>query len=831
MTNRPADHGDDDGDPRVAETLDRALHEATAANRRPAYVERQALFQALDAQVAGAGLPLVVTGEAGVGKTALLANWVGRWQAQQGDRPFVVQHYVGAAVASNDWATMLRRVLGELGRHFDLRLELPDHPIALWRAFATGLREAAAKGRVVLLLDGLDQLDPHGPAQGLAWLPLELPAGVRLIVSAAPGRALDELERRKWPTLAVEPLAVEDRRTLVARVLGAAAEALAPAAFEQLVTAPQAANPLFLRTLLGELRARGLDGANPDRIANYLEAETLPALYERVFARWENDYEGDTDLVGDTLSLLVSSRRGLSEDELLALLGSEGVALPRAQLAPLLAAATEVVSSRAGLLDFAHPLARHAAAEAYVPAQEGRQRCHRRLVAYFAGQPLSPRKLDELPWQLAHAGDWQGLYALLADEKVLEAMWRTDPFAVRMRWAEVEHHDPGRMTEAYAPIIRGERGACELDQMVGMLLANAGHLDEALAISRRLAEQARAAGDAKAHFAHTGQQAAILRSRGRGDEAMALLEEQARLCRERSDQAGLQVSLGNQATLRFDAGQLEQALGLRREQERICRASGDDAGLQASLSGQARIAATQGRLDEAVALLEAQERICRGSGNTEGLLANLDIRGRIALARGQADQGLALAQEQRRLASQVGDLAGLQRGLSTEAMVLTMRGKLDEAMVLLEEQERICRQLGHLDALLESLGNQANILRSRGDLQAAMDLFDEVEQLCRRTENQPALVLVLNNKASLLAQAGQLDDAMALLVAQEQLARQLDSPEGLASALANQAVVLVGLGRASEVTGRLDEAMAIAQQKRLGALIQQISAIRANLKT
>src|SRR5690606_20471805 len=57
--------------------LDRetAGHDAFARSRAAVYIGRQEYFDRLDAHVAGDGPPLVILGESGSGKSALLANW------------------------------------------------------------------------------------------------------------------------------------------------------------------------------------------------------------------------------------------------------------------------------------------------------------------------------------------------------------------------------------------------------------------------------------------------------------------------------------------------------------------------------------------------------------------------------------------------------------------------------------------------------------------------------------------------------------------------------------------------------------------------------------
>src|SRR6185312_12672451 len=163
------------------------------------------------------------------------------------------------------------------------------------------------------------------------WLPEALPANVRVIVSTLPGRVLDEAIRRGWSSLIVEPLVPEEREALVVGYLGQYSKALSPARVRLIVESPATANPLYLRALLEELRLFGVHERLDERLAYYLAAPTPEDLYARVLSRYEADYEGDrAGLVRDSMSLIRSARRGLSEVELLDLLGRGGVPLPRA---------------------------------------------------------------------------------------------------------------------------------------------------------------------------------------------------------------------------------------------------------------------------------------------------------------------------------------------------------------------------------------------------------------------------------------------------------------------------------------------------------------------
>ena len=131
----------------------------------------------MDAHARSKGKPLVVLGKSGSGKSALLANWAMRYPKDVPDE-LVLLHFIGANPGSADWAVMLRRLLGEFKRTFDIREEIPDQPDALRSAFVNWLNMAAARGKVVLILTALNQLDDHDGAPDLVWLPPHIPENI-----------------------------------------------------------------------------------------------------------------------------------------------------------------------------------------------------------------------------------------------------------------------------------------------------------------------------------------------------------------------------------------------------------------------------------------------------------------------------------------------------------------------------------------------------------------------------------------------------------------------------------------------------------------------------
>ena len=170
---------------------------------RGRWIERHALLDALDAHVAGAGMPLVLMGHSGSGKSALLDNWVHRWREHHPMTP-VLAHFIGSKSDCYDWAGMVRRILSELERHYSLGIEIPERPDELRRTFGRVLDAVADRERLIIVMDGLDRIEDREGAPEF-WIPLVFPSNVRLVVSTRPGRSWEVLCRRSWPVLTIEP--------------------------------------------------------------------------------------------------------------------------------------------------------------------------------------------------------------------------------------------------------------------------------------------------------------------------------------------------------------------------------------------------------------------------------------------------------------------------------------------------------------------------------------------------------------------------------------------------------------------------------------------------
>ncbi len=547
---------DSQPDPLSREAMD---HNAYARRRERIYIGRSEYFDRLDAHtIANNNQPLVILGESGSGKSALLANWTAKYQQSHPDVLFI-QHYIGATPNSCDWTFMLRRILNELKQRFEIAEDLPDDSEALRDAFSTWLHLAASRGRIILVLDGLNQLEDHGGAPDLLWLPLRLPENVQMFLSTLPGRALDEITKRSWPTLEIESLSVDERKKLIHHFLHACSRELSPAMLDRIANAEPAANPLYLTVLLDELRVFGRHDHLRNQIEYYLKATSPNELYDKVITRWEEDY--GIDLVRDSLSIIWAARQGLSESELVDVMGQDDKPMPLSILSPFMLAADASLMNRSGMIGFNHDFLSESVRSRYLATESSRHSIHYRLAEYFARRDLGHRKLDELPWQLEHAGQWEKLRNLLADMNFLFALLNSDRHEEVMRyWTALEAHPDIALEPIFQPILeRPESYRPVLPQHLSLLLEYVGRIEEALELRKIAADGFRKAGALPELAMTLVQMGSVHRMRSEMTQALACVSESVEISRTLDNEGTLVYGLEAEANIRWEMGELDSS--------------------------------------------------------------------------------------------------------------------------------------------------------------------------------------------------------------------------------------------------------------------------------
>jgi tetratricopeptide (TPR) repeat protein len=853
-----------------------AGHAAHARGKLLAYVARPAHTVVLDEFVAGesSGKGLVVTGASGRGKTALLADWMDcRRRAQPA--AFGFEHYLGATPESATVSGLLVRLLGELKRRYAIAEEIPADPVKMRDVLPLWLAQATGRERIVLVLDGLNQIEGDEADRRLAWLPHYFPPQVRVLASALPGLALEALRERGWLEHEVPPADATERDEMIATFLEHYRKTLRADLRQQIAAAPGSANPLFLRTMLEELRQFGSFEGLPAEVARYLEARDPQELLRLVIRRWRQDFDGGRDLVRHALRHLWAARQGLAESEWLELL-SVDTPLPRQQWFPLFFALEPHLAQRGGLFAFGHDFLRQAVRVELMGDEADVRAAHLALADCFEGHAVSLRTATELPWQLREAGERPRLRTSMLNVDRFLLIRERDKNECLSYWIWLG--DERRMGPAYVERFRVWSEAAEgsnarvvwAGSRLASFLAYASLHADAEPLMRWVLQ----ALESNFGADHTNVQAALsnlatlLHDTDRLAEAEPLMRRalaiQERNCE--ADHPDTANALRSLAALLKDANKLAEAESMSRRALGIWERSlgPDHPRIAAALTTLGLLLQATNRLAEAEPLLRralAIDELTYGPDHPEvgtdlhNLSQLLQDMNRLTEAEPLMRRALGILEkglgpDHVRVATALGNLAYLLRTRNqlVEAELLMRRALTIEERNCGTDRLGVARALAHLAQLLQStnrmaeaeplmrralaicerdfppdhpniavaLGTLANLLQTTNRLAEAEPLMRRVLAIGERSDgtDHPNVAIALNNLALLLQATGRLEEAEPLMRRALQIfERSFGSKYPMvAGVLGNLARLLQAMGRTAEAEQLMWRSLTVAER-------------------
>lgn len=727
----------------VRERHDQAAY---ARSRHFIYVPVSHWEERLEQHVAGSGPPLVLVGESGIGKTSLLANWSSGF-AGRNPEALVIRHFVGSSQQSTDSRFMLQRCLGELQDELNLPRQVPNDPHALRLVFANLLYRLPSTRPVLLLFDGVDKLEPREGAEDLVWLPPQVPACVRVIVSTLPdSRSARVAEERCWALESLErPLSgPEDVKRLIGEFCARYGKK-PPANLDELAACEQLRHPLFTVSLLEELRILGSEREVSSETRKYLEARDPASLFGLLLERWEKDYGGGRRcLVRRAMSAIWASRRGLTEDDLLTLLGSRGQRLPAAHWVRLHLASEHCLLNRNGLIGFSHELFRSAVEQRCVRGERRARQTRRWLASYHRRRPPDDRTIQELPWLLMQGEDWRGLARTLRDVSLLSRVWEASQMDAREYWATLEERARRRLPDAYESVLRSGAvdSAPESYWHLALLLRALAHREPAGRLLRALEAAYETSGDRSRRARMIGNQGILALDAGRLTEAARLHRREMELYASVSDLQGLQRSMNSLANVQVAQRNFREAFALHRSELRICRelAKSEDVAtknqaledLATCLGGLGIVCQERKHWRCAERLHAEEERICRSLGDQIGLSRCLSNVARVRMEQGRLDLAEELTAQTLEIYRRLGDRDAGVRALGNVAIISFRLAHVGEALELARAQEAEARALGNAACEVNALQLQGEIYANLGNRLESVRFFGLAAEVCRR---------------------------------------------------------------------------------------------------
>ena len=248
--------------------------------------------------------PLLLTGEAGVGKSSVLAN-LSQHLRQRNHRVFT--HYIGCDFESTHALNIIRHLLDFLHEKAG-----SVDPAVLARRIPGALARVCGKltgdQRLVIVLDGLHQMQdesldwlPGRRTALLQWLPItKAPERVRFVFSALPSVQYDSACSKGAVVHVVSPLSFNARADFVSQTMAIASKSLLADQMEKITHNSQTLNPLFLSLMLQELIEFGAYRELNAKIDELCACNSIAQLVRAIVTRLEQLFSGENgcDLTG-----------------------------------------------------------------------------------------------------------------------------------------------------------------------------------------------------------------------------------------------------------------------------------------------------------------------------------------------------------------------------------------------------------------------------------------------------------------------------------------------------------------------------------------------------
>ncbi len=790
----------------------RAIRATTRAPLRRIRVPRETAVHGREEEIArlralyeqakaGEGQVALLEGEAGIGKTRLVDELVGRLRADGEDVSFLFASYPpgGAATASGAFSAAYREHLGELDLESEVARVLPQTPL-LVPAFAALLRgDAAPAGAEKLTKDSLQTCFVHATrslaaerttivlVDDLHFAPEEGRALFTSVALAAPGHRVLLLGTMRpgvpedWTAGVTRldhathlPLPRLGGKDVAALLVDAFRSERLAAELGFRIIEKSDGNPFFVFEIIrglreGQFLAQGPDGSwHTTRIVE--EIQVPSSVLDLVNARV-------ADLGDDERNLLdVAACWGFEFDPLLvaAALGLERV--PALQTLGRVEKRHRLVRSAGRRYQFDHHQVQEALYGAL--AEPLRESYHaaladvleRRLGGNVTGDDAvalcehllagaqGERALAYLGAALDHLeqGYQNNQAVVLADAALVVPGLVTNRERAELLLRKAQRLDILGRREAERAALdearaladaTGDPALCarSLDAL-GWHLTRVSNYSEAESSLRAALDLARAAGDKDEETAATLHLGVVFCDLGRHAEARELLERLLALARETGDRRGQANASGNLGSVFMGLGRYAEAREHFERSLALARETGDRR-VQATATGNlGNIFSLLGRRAEAREHYERHLALARETGDRRGeaiALVNLGpahLRlGETAPARRHLEDSLATCREIGARYVEGYALAGLSKVADAE-------GDTGAALARAEEWLALSRATGHGAAVANSLIAVAALLRRAGETESARGALEEALGLWRE-----------------LGQAGEVAHALAML--------------------------------------------------------------------
>ena len=318
--------------------------------------------------------------------------------------------------------------------------------------------------KVILILDGMNKFTSEG-AGDLIWLPRNFPQNLRVILTSTTGQYLCNkiINKRNHPSFDIHPLSFAVRKQLCRKYLSELrGKNLNDQQELMIAESAQSSNPRFLLTLLDDICVTAVHDDLTHRIQRVVQAQKISDLYELILQRIESDYDPQRKgHIKCFLCLVWASRKGLIlSSEVVPLLTThfKGV-INEDDFGALYMLIDEFFTNSGGLLNFSNEDIKTAVEKYYLKDVSAKKGYHKELANFFFELKnydiTSVRILDELPYHLEKSDEFEKLFELLCDIRIIDQLYSPAyKYDFIQYWRSIESITSHKVVDEYRSVLK-----------------------------------------------------------------------------------------------------------------------------------------------------------------------------------------------------------------------------------------------------------------------------------------------------------------------------------------------------------------------------------------
>lgn len=379
---------------------------------------------------------IIVVGESGIGKSALLAKWLKLHETEEDY--IVIYHFVGNGEAECNHFNIVDRIINEIKDQFNLVIDSNEEREESQRSFDSRLdrmfKRIPANKRLLIVVDGINQISDIDDSKLLSWLPAP-PQNVKYVISTLESDSTFlALQRMGFNPLIIESLGIPRRKELIKKYLKSYSKELDDEnQVLQIASDPQNANTLVLKTLLDELISVGQHDKMDHVIAYYLNAKNIEDFFQLVIQRFTSGE--NKEWIRDALMLIALSHKGLSENEIIGMTG-----VYQLYWSSFYCAFKNHFIIRNGLITFSHQYLRKVVDNIFLRDENKNIRYRDIIIRYFEPSDTN-RSYNELSFQYYKCEYYEKLYEMIFDYNTFSYLYDTDRTQLIQYWKALEKED------------------------------------------------------------------------------------------------------------------------------------------------------------------------------------------------------------------------------------------------------------------------------------------------------------------------------------------------------------------------------------------------------